>query len=175
VGRDAVLRLAHRHGLEFPRGQRFRAHLTDGPIAGRKRILALPETYMNRSGDSVGPMAGFYRFGPADVLVVHDELDLPLGAVRLKLGGGTGGHNGLRDVERGLGSRDFGRVRIGVGRPPPPVDPASYVLMRFREDERELVEDVLDRAVDAIERTLNEGMTAAMNEFNRREKQKDAT
>jgi len=132
-----------------------------GPLA-----LLIPQTFMNESGDSVGPAAGTLRAAPDQVLVVHDELDLPFGVVRGKLGGGHGGHNGLRSVTRGLGTGGFPRLRVGIGRPPDTFrgDPADWVLSRFSEP-RDEVEAVIDRAADMIEVALAEGMPAAIERF----------
>lgn len=135
-----------------------------GP-AGPVTIL-VPETYVNLSGDSVGPAAGALRARPEQVLVIHDDLDLPFGAVRGKVGGGHGGHNGLRSVARGLGTAAFPRLRLGIGRPPAEFrgDPADWVLMRFAEPAGE-VEAMVARAADMAEVALAEGMEAAINRF----------
>lgn len=132
-----------------------------GPVA-----LLVPTTYMNASGDAVGPAAGALRALPEQVLVVHDEIDLPFGEVRGKLGGGAGGHNGLRSVTRGLGTGEYPRLRLGVGRPPADFrgDGADWVLMRFTES-REEVEAMVARAADMAEVVLAEGMPAAINRF----------
>ena len=128
--------------------------------------LLIPTTFMNLSGESVGPAAGALHAAPERVLVVHDEIDLPFGTVRGKLSGGHGGHNGLRSVVRGLGSGDFPRVRLGVGRPPADFrgDGADWVLTGFTEP-REEVEAMIARAVEMAEVALGEGMAAAINRF----------
>ena len=132
-----------------------------GPLA-----LLVPTTFMNNSGDAVGPAAGSLHAAPAQVLVVHDELDLPFGTVRGKLGGGHGGHNGLRSVGVGLGTGDYPRVRLGIGRPPSEFrgDPADWVLTRFAEP-REEVQAMVARAADMVEAALAEGMPAAIERF----------
>lgn len=132
-----------------------------GPVA-----LIVPQTYMNDSGDAVGPAAGSLRLAAGQVLVVHDEIDLPFGTVRGKVGGGHGGHNGVRSVVRGMGSGDFCRLRLGVGRPPSEFrgDPADWVLTRFAEP-REEVEAMVSRAADMAEMALAEGMEAAIERF----------
>ena len=143
-------------------GGRFaEARGPDGPVA-----LLVPLTFMNASGDSVGPAAGSLHASPERVLVVHDELDLPFGTVRGKLGGGHGGHNGLRSVNVGLGTGEYPRVRLGIGRPPAEFrgDPADWVLTRFAEP-REEVEAMVARATDMVELALAEGMTAAIERF----------
>ncbi len=132
-----------------------------GPVA-----LLIPTTFMNASGDAVGPAAGMLRAAPEQVLVIHDEVDLPFGAVRGKLGGGAGGHNGVRSVMRGLGTGEFPRIRLGVGKPPEDFrgDGADWVLMRFAEP-REEVEAMVARAADMAEAALAEGMEPAINRF----------
>jgi PTH1 family peptidyl-tRNA hydrolase len=132
-----------------------------GPIA-----LLVPLTYMNDSGDAVGPAAGSLHAAPGQVLVVHDDLDLPFGAVRGKVGGGAGGHNGLRSVTRGLGGPGFARIRLGVGKPPADFrgDGADWVLMRFTEP-REEVEAMVLRGADMVEAVLADGMPAAVERF----------
>lgn len=132
-----------------------------GPLA-----LLIPQTFMNESGDSVGPAAGSLRAAPAQVLVVHDELDLPFGVVRGKLGGGHGGHNGLRSVTRGLGTGEFPRLRVGIGRAPEEFrgDGADWVLSRFSEP-REEVDALIARAADMAEVALAGGMAAAIERF----------
>ncbi len=132
-----------------------------GP-AGQLGLLA-PQTYMNDSGRSVGPAAGSLRLAPAQVLVIHDEIDLPFGDVRGKRGGGTGGHNGLRSIEHGLGSREFLRIRVGVGRPPEEFrgDEAAWVLANFSEPRAD-VQALIARAVVLAEAALRDGMDAAI-------------
>jgi peptidyl-tRNA hydrolase, PTH1 family len=145
---------------------RYAARLADARGPSGPVTLLLPQTYMNESGDSVGPAAGALRAAPSQVLVVHDELDLPFGTVRGKLGGGHGGHNGLRSVARGLGSGDFPRLRLGIGRPPADFrgDGADWVLTRFAEPRAE-VDAMVARAADMAEVALAEGMAAAIERF----------
>lgn len=126
-------------------------------------VLAKPRVYMNESGRQVGPLAKFYSVAPADVVVLHDELDIEFGRIRLKLGGGEGGHNGLRSVAAALGTKDFQRVRIGVGRPPGRKDPAAYVLEPFNSIERPEVPTICEQAADATELLLQLGVEAAQN------------
>jgi PTH1 family peptidyl-tRNA hydrolase len=135
-----------------------------GPVA-----LLVPLTFMNESGLAVGPAAGALRAAPEQVLVVHDEIDLPFGIVRGKVGGGPGGHNGVRSVTRGLGTGEYPRLRLGVGKPGPEFggDGADWVLARFSEP-REEVEAMISRAADMAEAVLAEGMDAAMNRFHLR-------
>jgi PTH1 family peptidyl-tRNA hydrolase len=124
-------------------------------------VLAKPGSYMNVSGGPVAGLAQFFKVDPLDVVVVHDELDLPFGTVRLKRGGGEGGHNGLRDVTKALGSRDYVRVRVGIGRPPGRMDPADFVLRDFSAAERKELPFLLADAADAVELLLTEGLERA--------------
>lgn len=171
VGFMVVERLAQAHGLpDFK--EKFSAVWTKGEItvgSGRHPIALLePQTFMNLSGDSVQPAATFLKVEPAKVIVVHDELDLPWRDVRLKVGGGHAGHNGLRSIIGRLGTPDFVRVRVGVGRPPPGFkgEVADFVLADFDAMERAELPEVVDRAVAAIERVVADGTTAAMNVIN---------
>jgi peptidyl-tRNA hydrolase, PTH1 family len=138
---------------------------------GEARVAVLkPETFMNDSGRSVGAAAGFFKIAPERVLVVHDELDLPFGTLRLKRGGGEAGHNGLRSVAQHLG-RDFVRLRMGIGKPPPEFRGrgADFVLQGFAPAERERLGAFVDRATEAVVLTVERGLDAAMNAVNRRE------
>lgn len=136
---------------------------------GRQVVLAKPRTYMNLSGGPVAALAKFFRIAPADVIVVHDELDLDPGVIRLKQGGGEGGHNGLRSTSKSLGTRDYLRVRVGIGRPPGRQDPADYVLRDFSPAERsdDLAIWVAD-AADAVELLAVRGLAAAQNQVHGR-------
>jgi len=150
--------------------QKYQGQLADVSAHGERLWVLKPETYMNRSGQSVGPAAHFYKIAPTDVLVVHDELDLPFGRVRLKQGGGAAGHNGLKSVSSALGSNDYLRLRIGIGRPGPEFSGkgADYVLQAFAPEEQPLLGDVIRQASDAISDVLKNGLSAAMNRVNRR-------
>jgi PTH1 family peptidyl-tRNA hydrolase len=137
---------------------------------GDRLAILKPGTYMNLSGDSVQPASAFLKVAPADVIVLHDELDIPFGEVRLKFGGGHAGHNGLRSIIERLGTPDFIRVRIGIGRPPPGFrgDVADFVLQSFDPSEKAELPDVLSRALDATKRVLSDGLAAAMNSANQK-------
>ncbi len=156
--------LAERAGTRFRAG-RFRAMTAEGRLAGFSVIIAKPLTFMNESGIAVGGLKGYYRLEPGQVVVIHDELDLPYGTIRLKRGGGDNGHNGLRSVTAHLGTRDYYRVRIGIGRPPGRMDPAAYVLRDFSAAERKELPLVLETAADAVEALLTSGLAAAQNAF----------
>lgn len=141
-------RLAQRLGAAFRPVRRFSLDACEASTAAGRVRLVKPTTYMNRSGQAVGAIAEYFRIAPAAILVVHDDLDLPPGTVRLKEGGGHGGHNGLRDIAAHLGTRDFARVRLGIGRPAPGRDSIDYVLDRPRAEERRLVDDAIGTVLD---------------------------
>jgi PTH1 family peptidyl-tRNA hydrolase len=143
-----------------------RADVLEGRLAGVPVVLAEPRSYMNESGGPVVSVARFYKIPLDRIVVVHDELDLPFGALRLKLGGGDGGHNGLRSVTAALGSKDYLRVRFGIGRPPGRQDPADFVLREFGAAERKELAFFVDRAADAVEALLAQGLDAAQNAYN---------
>ncbi len=139
-----------------------------GPAEGVTVLLGKPRTYMNRSGRAVAPVYGRFAGSPEDLLVLHDDLDLGLGVVRLKRGGGMGGHNGLRSLEEELGTREFLRVRIGIGRPPEGVDPADFVLRPVPEGVRERFQGGISSAAEAVGDILREGFDRTMTRWNRR-------
>ena len=153
--------------FHLPRARkRFQAEVTEGLVAGEEVLLIKPQTFMNLSGQSLGEAIRFYKVDLAQVLVIHDEVDLPFGKVRLKLGGGLAGHNGLKSVVAHLGTQDFGRVRFGVGKSPHGGELVHWVLAPFGSDEREQLPALVSRAVDAVEMSLRDGLTRAMNRFN---------
>jgi peptidyl-tRNA hydrolase, PTH1 family len=156
--------LAERIGARFKR-DRSRAAVASGRLAGFPVTLAKPMTFMNLSGRPVAALRTFYKVPAERIVVVHDELDLPFGVLRLKQGGGDNGHNGLRSVTAALGTRDYFRVRVGIGRPPGRMDAADFVLHDFSAAERKLVPEVLERAADATEVLMRRGLAAAQNEF----------
>jgi len=151
-------------------GGRFKAHkgradLIEGRLAGQRTLLAKPKSYMNVSGGPVASLRDFYKVPTEQILVVHDELDIPFGAVRLKRGGGDNGHNGLRSISSAVGSPDYLRVRVGIGRPPGRQDPADFVLKDFAGTERKELPFLLDRGADAVEALLTGPLEAAQNTF----------
>jgi PTH1 family peptidyl-tRNA hydrolase len=156
--------LATRMGASFKVHKRSGAEVATGRLGGRSVVLAKPRTYMNESGRHVGPLATFYSIPPGDVVVIHDELDIDFGKIRLKLGGGEGGHNGLRSIANSLGTKDFQRVRIGVGRPPGRKDPAAFVLEPFTSVERAEVPTLCELAADATELLVGVGLEPAQNQ-----------
>lgn len=155
--------LAARLGSTFKAHKRSGAEIVTGRLAGRSVVVAKPRCYMNESGRQVGPLAKFYSAAPADLVVVHDDLDLDFGRIRLKMGGGEGGHNGLRSIAAALGSKDFHRVRIGIGRPPGRKDPAAFVLEPFNAGERAEVPTICEQAADAAELLIELGLEPAQN------------
>ncbi len=144
---------------------RSRAMAGAGTFAGVRVIVAKPLSFMNASGGPVAALRAFYKIPVDRIVVIHDELDLPFGTVRLKLGGGDNGHNGLRSITSALRTRDYYRVRIGIGRPPGRMDPADYVLRDFTAAERAELPELLGRSADALEALLSRGLAAAQNDF----------
>jgi PTH1 family peptidyl-tRNA hydrolase len=166
IGFECVAHLAKRHGLEF-RAKRSKARLAEGHIAGQRVALAKPFTYMNLSGQAVSGLRTWYKIDPVDaLLVIYDDRDLPFGRLRLRQRGSAGTHNGMKSIIGQLGSQDFPRMRVGIGKPPPNWDQKAYVLGRFTSEEQQELPDVYDRAADAVEVILREGFEAAMNRFN---------
>jgi PTH1 family peptidyl-tRNA hydrolase len=156
--------VARQLGVAFTRHQ-SQALLTDGSWEGARIYLAKPQTYMNLAGSSVGPLARYYRIPASSVVVVYDDLDLPLGSLRLRGSGGSGGHRGMESIIGTLGD-DFPRLRLGIGRPPGRKDPADYVLEDFSDDEAEAVQAAIGRAADCLRELIRSGLERAMTKFN---------
>lgn len=149
-------------------GGRFKAHKSRAEVLETQAaVLAKPLSFMNLSGGPVKALADFYKLGPERLIVVHDELDVPYGALRAKLGGGDNGHNGLKSITKVLGTRDYLRVRFGIGRPPGRMDPASFVLRDFATAERKDLPFLVDRAADVVESLMERGLEATQNDFHR--------
>jgi PTH1 family peptidyl-tRNA hydrolase len=174
--------LANRHNIGFlvvdvladrVRGS-FKAHKARAEVVearlggpgGTPVILARPRSYMNESGGPVAGLAQYYDIAPDRIVAIHDELDLPFAVLRLKLGGGDNGHNGLKSMRRSLGTGDFHRLRFGIGRPPGRMDPATFVLRDFSAAERKDLDLETDRAADAVEMLITDGLERAQNAFN---------
>ncbi|MFG3553266.1 aminoacyl-tRNA hydrolase [Micromonospora sp. NPDC047557] len=157
--------LAGRLGARFGRHKRAVAEVAEGRLGfgGPKLVLVKPLTYMNLSGGPVAALSQFYKVPPARVIAVHDELDIDFGQVRIKFGGGEGGHNGLRSMSKSLGTKDYVRVRFGVGRPPGRQDPADYVLSDFGAAERKELDFLVDRAADVVESVIVKGVEPTQN------------
>ena len=178
VGWEAVDRLAARLGWigkkdEFNRLARakFDGMALDGSISihsgGSEKLLLLkPTTFMNDSGRSVQAAMAFYQLSPVDLMVVLDDLALPCGKIRIRPGGSAGGHNGLKDIQRALGTEEYPRLRIGIDPPPPRIPGRDYVLGRFTDEQRAAVDPAIDRATEAIVRWIENGIETAMNQFN---------
>ena len=164
--------LASRLGAKFGRSKRAHADVAEGRLGfgGPKLILAKPLTFMNLSGAPVVALAQFFKVPIERVIAVHDELDVPYGQVRAKRGGGEGGHNGLRSMSKSLSSKEYARVRFGIGRPPGRQDPADYVLSDFGAAERKELEFLVDRAADVVEAVVLEGVEWAQNKYHGGEK-----
>lgn len=156
--------LAARMGGRF-KAHKHRADAVEGRLGTTRAILIKPKTYMNESGGPVAAMRSFFSVPMAHVIVVHDELDLEAGVVRVKLGGGDNGHNGLRSVTKSLGSKDYLRVRLGVGRPPGQMDPADYVLRDVPSSMREELKLEVEVAADAVESLITKGLDVTQNYF----------
>jgi len=160
--------LAARLGAGFKRHGRAKAQVAEGWLGGpggTKVVLVKPQSFMNLAGGPVSALAAFYSVGVDRLVVLHDELDLPYGSVRLKRGGGEGGHNGLRSISRSLGSKGYARVRFGIGRPPGRQDPADFVLKPFSSVERKELPVLLEQAADAAEAVVEHGVEWAQNSF----------
>ncbi|HET8880445.1 MAG TPA: aminoacyl-tRNA hydrolase [Arthrobacter sp.] len=166
VGQMVLDDLAARVGGGF-KAHKARAQVVEGRlgIGGPRVVLAKPLTYMNVSGGPVAALVKFYDIDPARVVAVHDEIDIPFNTIKLKLGGGEGGHNGLRDISKALSTKDYLRVRVGVGRPPGRMDTADFVLRDFAGPEKKELPFLVDSAADAVEDLVREGLLAAQQKF----------
>ncbi|MFC7465604.1 aminoacyl-tRNA hydrolase [Brachybacterium sp. GCM10030252] len=169
IGHMVLDHIAGAAGGRFAAARRAQAVVLEGrlgvPGSGERAILAKTTTYMNVSGGPVKALASYYDIPPERIVVVHDEVDIPFEAVRLKLGGGEGGHNGLRDITRALGTKDYLRIRVGVGRPTGSCDTADHVLAPFTAAERKSLDLVIADAADAVESVVLEGLTTAQQRF----------
>jgi PTH1 family peptidyl-tRNA hydrolase len=173
VGYLVAEAFARKIGAEFTVGK-FQSELAEGRAGAERVWIMKPQTWMNRSGEAVGPALHFWKVELGDLVVVHDDLELEPYRIQLKVGGGHGGHNGLKSVNGHVGGVDYARVRVGVGRPPPMMDPADYVLGRFPKGEQEALDDCVERAVEAVRLAVELGAAKAMNKVNRRSSPADA-
>jgi PTH1 family peptidyl-tRNA hydrolase len=164
VGFMVLDELARRVGGRFT-SHKAGADLLEARLAGRRVIMARPRSFMNVSGPAVAGTARYFKIPATDVVVVHDDLDLDYGVLKLKRGGGEGGHNGLRSISACLGSKDYLRVRFGIGRPPGRMDPADFVLRDFSPMQRRELDLLVDRCADAVEQLLVQGLTATQNQL----------
>ena len=161
--------LVDRAGGRLRASRKVRADVLEsrlGGVGGPRVVLARPHTYMNESGGPVAALRDYYEIDPAHTVAVHDELDLPFGSLRLKLGGGDNGHNGLKSMRRSLGTGEFHRARFGIGRPPGRQDPADFVLKPFSSTERKELDFLVDRTADAVEALVLEGLDKAQQQYN---------
>ena len=165
VGFWCVDRLAAEHSIGFSRRHRS-AHVGEGVVEGHRVVLAKPRTFVNRSGEAVAYLLQRFGVSPEKLLVVYDDVDLPLGKVRLRAKGSAGGHNGIKSIVESLGTQDFPRMRIGIGRPPDGADQVEYVTGTMSKDEQEVVDEAVRRAAQAAVDAVADGMTTAMNRFN---------
>lgn len=161
VGQMVLDELARRASATLSANKKTHNRVATVRIAGDAVVLAAPMSYMNVSGGPVSSLAKYHSVEPADVIVIHDELDIPFGTVRLKRGGGSAGHNGLKDVTKALGTPDYIRVRVGIGRPPGRMDAATFVLKPFSAAERKDLDLLIVEAADAVEEILERGLEAA--------------
>jgi len=170
LGYEVLLVVADRLGVKLKRGP-LRVRSEVATIATAELVLASPNTFMNDSGRAGASLRSYYKVDLADLLVLHDDIDLAFGRLRLQRAGGSGGHNGIRSLEQHLGSRDFWRLKLGVGRPPGNQDPAAYVLKRFTKDERTEVDLLVEDAADVVERWLQDPPRAQEQAAHRRSEQ----
>ncbi|MBI5031076.1 MAG: aminoacyl-tRNA hydrolase [Chloroflexi bacterium] len=164
VGFMIVERFARAHDLRFSR-KRFNAEIAEGEINNIRVMIAKPQSYMNLSGEAVGKLFKFFKIEPHDLVVVYDDLDLPLGKMRMRAKGSAGGHHGMESIIAHIGTSDFPRLRVGIGRPNPEAD-IDHVLGTFDGDERKLMDETFANASDALSVWLTDGINAAMNKFN---------
>ncbi len=165
IGFMLVDSLAQRLGVSFSRME-SKALVTKGEYEGRRLVLAKPQTYMNLSGSAVSSLIRFYKVPQQNLLIAYDDVDLPLGTIRLRAGGGSAGQKGMGSIIERLGTQDFPRLRLGIGRPPGRMDAADYVLQPFRKGELELLPEFLERAVAAVLVFVTSGLESAMNQYN---------
>lgn len=165
IGFMVVDRVAEKHGIKLTRVQN-KAIIGSGYVGSVKIILVKPQTYMNLSGQAVSALVRFYKIQLEDLIVAHDDVDLPFGVIRMRPGGGSAGQKGVASIIKLVGSQDFARLRMGVGRPPGRMDAAAYVLQNFATTEHEFLQNFLNRAVDALNCFLQDGLETAMNRYN---------
>ncbi len=167
IGQMVLDQLAQEVGGNFKKHSKARAQVLEGRLGlgGPRVVLAKPLTYMNLSGGPVSALANFYGLAPEEIIVVHDELDIPFDSVKLKIGGGEGGHNGLRDISKALGTKDYYRVRTGIGRPPGRMDTADFVLKPFSTTEKKDLPFLISNAADATQMLIREGLLATQQKY----------
>ncbi|RMG85277.1 MAG: aminoacyl-tRNA hydrolase [Chloroflexi bacterium] len=165
IGFMVIDELARRHNIEVATKER-KALVGDGLIHGKRVLLAKPQTYMNASGESVRALVDFYKIELERIIIIHDDLDTPFGKLKIRKNGGHGGQNGVRNIIQHLGTRDFARIRCGIGRPPGKMDPVDYVLQPFSAEQQMTATELIERAANAVETWLQEGIEIAMSRYN---------
>ena len=166
IGFRMIEVLAARHNIDWTHDAKHKASIGKGVIAGEKVILARPLTYMNLSGDAIAPLADYYKIPPQNIIVLYDDICLDVGKLRIRKKGSAGGHNGIKSIIARLGTEDFPRLRFGVGDKPAKMDLADYVLGRFDNDDEKIAAPAVEKACDAVEVMLSEGLDRAMNKYN---------
>ncbi len=166
IGFEAAMLFAEKNGIRLNKSK-FKAVFGEGSVCGEKVIVALPQTYMNLSGESVGAIASFYKINSENIIILHDDISLPVGKIRIRPKGSAGGHNGLKSIISCIGSDTFDRIKIGVGAPQhEDYDLADYVLGKFSAEEKKLLVPVLENVCDAVKCIMSDGEQKAMNKFN---------
>lgn len=165
IGFEVVERFAHDHNIKV-NIKKHKALIGQGDINGEKVIVVKPQTYMNLSGESIKEILSFYKEDLNNLIIIYDDTSLALGALRIRLKGSAGGHNGIKSIIQHLGTNEFSRIKVGVGEKPPGWDLANYVLSRFEKNELQVVVQAVERASKAVEKIIQEGPTTAMNVFN---------
>jgi len=172
IGFLVINRLAKANGIEL-KGRKFKSRLGKGEVEGQSVILAKPQTFMNSSGEAVSAIAQFYKIIPHDIIIVHDDLDIPFGSFKIKTKGGSGGHHGLDSIIASLHDARFLRLRIGIGKPPDERDEADFVLSPFNDSEKAQLETVVDKATNCLGILITHDPEFAMNRFHRKEDAKE--
>jgi len=174
VGFLVVDELGKRVGIDVKK-DKFQSLCGEGFLEGNKILLLKPQTYMNRSGGAVSSASDFYKIPPENIIVIHDEMDISLGRIMIKPGGGSAGNNGIKSIISHLGTKDFIRLRIGIGKPSAKSDGASHVLSSFSKSEGAMVEDSIQTSADAVLEIINNGLEKAMNKYNVKSKNQENT
>lgn len=165
IGFDTVTRICDDNNITL-NAKKHKALMGQGILGGEKVVLAQPQTYMNNSGESIAEIAAFYKLSPKEIIVIYDDISLPIGQLRIRGKGSAGGHNGIKSIIQCLGSEDFLRIKVGVGSKPEKWDLADFVLSRFSDEENKIIRDALGEAADACECIISQGIQSAMNKYN---------
>lgn len=174
VGFLVIDELGKKFGIDVSKGK-FQSLCGEGFLEDNKVLLIKPQTYMNRSGDAVLSASNFYKIAPENIIVVHDEMDISLGRIMIRPGGGSAGNNGIKSIISNLGTKDFIRVRMGIGKPNTKEDGANHVLSGFSKSESAMIEDSIQTAADAVLEIINKGLQSAMNKYNMKSKNNENT